>query len=279
MIISRNHFDLFNKSAIEKLIIRAPYRFEATFPNEACFTYFKEGQILVSSPTEKFVVKSSESVLLNCGNYFADFIQNSSSETCEVYVVHLYPDLLKEIYKNEIPSFIKESNTKQFAKKITIKRIIDNFINSLIFYFENPELVTPELLVLKLKELMLLLLQTDNSKTIEELISNIFTPRQANLKDIIQTHLFSNFSIVELATLAGRSISSFKREFQLLHNDTPANFIKEKRLDKAEELLKYSDYSISEICFQTGFNDTSHFTRTFKKRNKVSPLAFRKANK
>lgn len=148
----------------------------------------------------------------------------------------------------------------------------------MIFYFENPELVTPELLVLKLKELMLLLLQTDNSKTIEDLISNIFTPRQANLKDIIQTHLFSNFSIVELAALAGRSISSFKREFQLLHNDTPANFIKEKRLNKAEDLLKYSDYSVNEICFQTGFNDTSHFTRTFKKRNKVSPLAFRKAN-
>jgi AraC-like DNA-binding protein len=279
MIISRNHLDLNNRSVIEKLIIKAPHRFEAVFPNEACFTYFKEAQTLLSSPTEKLEVNSSESVLLNCGNYFIDFRKNASTGTCEVYAVHLYPDLLKEIYKNDIPSFIKESKAKQFAKKITNKRIIDHFINSLIFYFENPELVTAELLVLKIKELMLLLLQTDNSKTIEELISNIFTPRQANLNDIIQTHLFSDFSIAELAALAGRSISSFKREFQLLHNDTPANFIKEKRLDKAEELLKHSDYSISEICFQIGFNDTSHFTKTFKKRNKLSPLAFRKAKK
>jgi AraC-like DNA-binding protein len=279
MIISRTHFDLNNKCIIEKLIIRTPFRLGAVFQNEACFIYFKEGQTLFSLPTEKHEVNSSESILINCSNHFADFIQNASSGTCEIYVVHLYPDLLKEIYKNDIPSFIKESKTKQFAQKITNKSIIDHFINSLIFYFENPELVTPELLVLKLKELMLLLLQTENAKTIEELISNIFTPRQANLKDIIQTHLFSNFSIAELAGLAGRSISSFKREFQLLYNDTPANFIKEKRLDKAEELLKYSDYSVSEICFQTGFNDTSHFTRAFKKRNKLSPLVFRKAKK
>ena len=279
MIISRQNFDLNNKCVIEKLIIKTPFRYGAVFQNEACFLYFKQGQILFSSPTERLEVNSSESVLLNCGNYFADLIQNASSGTCEIYAVHLYPDLLKEIYKNEIPSFIKESNTKQFAKKLASQSIISHFINSLIFYFENPGLVTDELLVLKLKELMLLLLQTHNSETIIKLISSIFTPRQASLNDIIQTHLFSNFSVGELAVLAGRSISSFKREFHLLFNDTPANFIKEKRLDKAESLLKFADYPVTEICFQIGFNDMSHFTRTFKKRNKLSPLAFRKINK
>ena len=279
MIISRQNFDLNNKCVIEKLIIKTPFRYGAVFQNEACFLYFKQGQMLFSSPTERLEINSSESVLLNCGNYFADLIQNASSGTCEIYAVHLYPDLLKEIYKNEIPSFIKESNTKQFAKKLASQSIISHFINSLIFYFENPGLVTDELLVLKLKELMLLLLQTHNSETIIKLISSIFTPRQASLNDIIQTHLFSNFSVGELAVLAGRSISSFKREFHLLFNDTPANFIKEKRLDKAESLLKFADYPVTEICFQIGFNDMSHFTRTFKKRNKLSPLAFRKINK
>ncbi len=99
------------------------------------------------------------------------------------------------------------------------------------------------------------------------------------MNDVIQTQLFSNFSVGELAALAGLSISSFKRKFQLLFNDTPANFMKEKKLDKAESLLKYSDYSVSEICFQIGFSDISHFSRAFKKRNKLSPLAFRKTNK
>lgn len=279
MIVSRQNFDLNNKCVIEKLIIKTPFRYGAVFQNEACFLYFKDVQILFSSPTEKLAINSSESVLLNCGNYFADLIQHATSGTCEIYAVHLYPGLLKEIYKNEIPSFIKGNNTNQFARRLANQSVIDHFINSLIFYFENPELVTAELLVLKLKELILLLIQTDNSKAVVELFSNIFTPRQADLNDVIQTHLFSNFSVGELAALAGLSISSFKRKFQLLFNDTPANFMKEKKLDKAESLLKYSDYSVSEICFQIGFSGISHFSRAFKKRNKLSPLAFRKANK
>jgi AraC-like DNA-binding protein len=44
------------------------------------------------------------------------------------------------------------------------------------------------------------------------------------------------------------------------------------------ELLKQSDYSVSDICFQVGFNDTSHFTKTFKKHTKQSPLSYRITN-
>ena len=119
------------------------------------------------------------------------------------------------------------------------------FIDSLIFYFEHPDLVNPELLILKIKELILLLLQSDNYETIAELISNLFSPRQANLKDIIQNHLFSDLSVTELAKLANLSLSSFKREFQNFYNDTPANYLRTKKIEKAMDLLTQSDLSVS----------------------------------
>ncbi len=279
MIVSRQHFDLGNKRVIEKLIIKTPFRFEATFQNEACFVYFKNGKTILSSPTERLELGSTESVLLNCSNYFADFIQKVPLTTIELYAVHLYPDLLKEIYKDSIPQFPEHKTAGHYAKKIATHSIINHFIDSLVFYFENPDLVNSELLVLKIKELILLLLQTNNSVTITELIANLFSPRQANLKDVIQNHLFSNFAINELAKLAGLSVSSFKREFQNIYNDTPANYLRTKKIEKAMDLLKRSDYSVSEICFQIGFNDTSHFTKAFKKYTKQSPLFFRNANK
>jgi len=279
MIVSRQHFDLGNRRIIEKLIIKTPFRFEAMFQNEACFVYFKNGQSILSSPTEKLEISSTESVLLNCSNYFADFIQKTPLATIEVYAVHLYPEVLKEIYKNEIPKFIKHKAPVQYAKKIANQDIINHFIDSLIFYFEHPDLVNPELLVLKIKELILLLLQSDNSVTIAELIANLFSPRQANLKDVVQNHLFSNLSVNELAKLVGHSISSFKRAFQNIYNDTPANYLRTKKIEKAMDLLTQSDYSVSEICFQIGFNDTSNFTKAFKKHTKQSPLVFRNANK
>lgn len=279
MIVSQQHFDLGNKRVIEKLIIRTPFRFGATFQNEACFVYFKNGKTIVSSPLERLEIGATESVLLNCSNYFADFIQKAPAATIEVYAVHLYPDLLKEIYKDTIPEFFKHKATGQNARIIANHSIINHFIDSLVFYFENPDLVNSELLVLKIKELILLLLQTKNAATIAELMTNLFSPRQANLKDVIQNHLFSDFSMNELAQLAGLSLSSFKRAFQNIYHDTPANYLRAKKIEKAIDLLKRSDYSVSEICFQIGFNDASNFTKAFKKHTQQSPLAFRNANK
>ena len=279
MIVSRKHFDLDKRCVIEKLIIKTPFRFEAIFQNGACFLHFKNEQSIVSLPTEKLEIGLTESVLLNCGYYFIDFLQKTALNTIEVYAVHLYPDLLKEIYKDTVPSLVKHKPAAQYVKKIARKSVINHFIDSLIFYFENPDLVNPELLVLKIKELILLLLQADNSETLAELMANLFSPRQANLKDVIQNHLFSNFSVNELAKLAGHSLSSFKRAFQSIYNDTPANYLRTKKIEKAMDLLIESDYSVSEICFRIGLDDTSNFTKMFKKHTKQTPLTFRNANK
>jgi AraC-like DNA-binding protein len=92
----------------------------------------------------------------------------------------------------------------------------------------------------------------------------------------VEAHLYSSISIVELARLTGRSLSTFKRDFETQFNDTPANFIKEKKLEKALELIQSTELSVSEICYEVGFQDTSHFTKTFKQKYNQSPSEYRK---
>ncbi len=276
MIIDRKHFDINNKCAIEKLIIKPPIRLGAVFQDEACFTYVKEGEMSCTSPTDNLSIQAEESVLLRCGNYFTNAIRKHHAKTCEVFAVHLYPDILKELYKNEFPNFIKGDAHKPYVRKIEKQGAIDHFIQSLDFYFENPNLVTDDLLKLKIKELILLLLQTDNAENIITLFSHLFNPRQADLFEVVEAHLYSSISIAELASLTGRSLSTFKRDFETQFNDTPANFIKEKKLEKALELLQSTELSVSEICYEVGFQDTSHFTKTFKHRYNQSPSGYRK---
>ena len=276
MIIDRKHFDINNKCAIEKLIIKPPIRLDAVFQDEACFTYLKEGELSVISPTDKLSIQTEESVLLRCGNYFTNAIQKHPTKTCEVYAVHLYPNILKELYKNEFPNFIKGDAHKPYIKKIEKQGVMTHFIQSLDFYFENPNLVTDDLLKLKIKELILLLLQTDHAKNILTLFSHLFNPRQADLFEVVETHLYSSISIVELALLTGRSLSTFKRDFETQFSDTPANFIKEKKLEKALELIQSTELSVSEICYEVGFQDTSHFTKTFKQKYYQTPSEYRK---
>jgi AraC-like DNA-binding protein len=275
MILNRQHFDIDNRCVIEKVIVRTPLRYTRIFPNEACFLHFNSGQILLSSATDKTKITASESVLLNCGNHFADLVHPSSGETMEVVAVHLYPDLLKEIYHTEIPPSLKPNYINSHSKRIENTLFITQFVHGLNIYFENPALVTPDLLILKLKELILLLLQSDKATTIADLFAQLFSPREVKLKDVVQTHLFSDFTIPELAILSGQSLSSFKREFQKLYNATPASYIRTKRLQEAQRLLQISTLSISEIGYQVGYNDISHFSKVFKKHIGISPAECR----
>ncbi|WP_169305631.1 helix-turn-helix domain-containing protein [Sphingobacterium alkalisoli] len=262
---------------VEKLRIKTPFKYAAIFQNEACFLYIKDGETTLKSPTEKLNIYLSESVLLKCGKYFAELIQKSKNQYCEIFAIHLHPDILIELYKDEIPSFINPTDRKYFAKKTERQGIMVHFIESFDFYFRNPTLVNDDLLKLKLKELILLLLQTSNAENVMSLFSHLFTQRQANFKEVIQAHLFSNITISELAVLSSRSLSSFKRDFEKYFQDTPANYIKEQKLLKASNLLGFTDFSISEICYKVGFNDTSYFTKLFKKKYNLSPFEYRKS--
>lgn len=277
MILERKYFDLNKICVIEKLLIKTPYRYGAIFQNEACFIFIKEGESALSSSSEKLNIYASESVLLKCGNYFADLINNSVTQKCEVFAIHLHRDLLRELYKDEFPSFIKSDSNKPYAQKLEKQEIISHFIYSLEFYFQNPTLVNDDLLKLKIKELILLLLQTNNAESIITLFSHLFTPRKANFKDVVQTHLYSNITIPELAVLSGRSLSAFKRDFVSYFNDTPASYIREQRLHKASEMLSLTDLSISDICYEVGFSDTSNFTKLFKQKYHLAPAEYRKS--
>lgn len=249
---------------------------DSVFQDEACFTYLKEGEMSLTSPTDNISIQSEESVLLRCGNYLSNAIRKHPVKTCEIFAVHLYPDILKELYKNEFPNFIKGYAHKPYITKIEKQGVITHFIQSIDFYFENPTLVTEDLLKLKIKELILLLLETDNAKNIITLFSHLFNPRQADLFEVVEAHLYTSISIVELARLTGRSLSTFKRDFETQFSATPANFIKEKKLQKAVELLQSTELSVSEICYEVGFQDTSHFTKTFKLKYNQSPSEYRK---
>jgi len=279
MVLNHQKFDFEDNCLIEKIIIQPPFRFTANFQDEACFIYFLEGKTNIQSPGGQGWIEAKESVLLKCGSYFADLLKYSTVKKYEILVFHLYPDMLRKIYAHEVPIFMKPSEDKSFIRKVVPNEVIKKFIESLYFYFDNPILVNDELLKLKVKELILLLVQTKNAESIISLFSDLFTPRNLSVKDIVNNHLFSDLSIDDLASLSNLSVSTFNRTFQTLFNDTPANYIKMKRLEKAKELLAMSSLSVSEIAFQTCFNNLAHFSRSFKAVHHCSPSAYRSSIK
>ncbi len=78
-----------------------------------------------------------------------------------------------------------------------------------------------------------------------------------------------------VADLVNMTVPSFCRYFKKHTLKTFTQFVNEFRIVHATKLLSETDAPISDICFDSGFNNFSHFNRNFKKRTGKSPRAYR----
>ncbi|GKT31296.1 Transcription regulator HTH, AraC- type like protein, partial [Aduncisulcus paluster] len=84
-----------------------------------------------------------------------------------------------------------------------------------------------------------------------------------------------NDDLETVAELSGRSLSSFKRDFKKTFNTPPARWIRERRMSWAEQLLRNSGKSITEISYESGYESLSHFSSLFRKNYGVTPREYR----
>lgn len=277
MIKDIRQFDLYGKQTFTKAIVKPPFRFTASMKNEACFYYVLTGSADVITPTSRIKLNASDGLVMQCGNYLNDYLSNQDIEYCEAIAVHLHEDVLKMLYDKEFPDFLL--NVKKITPvsydRIKSTELLKNYISSLQFYFENPELVSEEILKIKVKELLILLAKTDNAEMIRSLIAGMFTKSEVDFKEVIEANLFNNFSIEELALLSNLSLSSFKRTFFKHYNSSPAKYIKQRKLKRAAKLLKGTELRVSDIAFDCGFTDLAHFSKSFQKAYQSSPSEYR----
>lgn len=277
MIKEHLQLQLFNKGVFEKAILKPPFRLTAEMPDEACFYYVVQGCADTITNTERVHLKSNEGMVMKCGTYLNEYLETEGVEYCEAIAVHFYPEVLKMIYDKEFPDFLLNANEIEPLRyeKFNANKTFKNYIDSLQFYFENPQLVSEELLKLKLKEIILLLAKTDQAQAIKRLIGNLFTKQEVDFKETIEANLFTNFSLDELAALTNLSLSSFKREFSKHYDISPARYIKQRKLEKAAKMLKTTSLRISDVAYDCGFSDLAHFSKSFQKQYNVPPSEYR----
>ncbi|HOJ09230.1 MAG TPA: AraC family transcriptional regulator [Clostridiales bacterium] len=112
----------------------------------------------------------------------------------------------------------------------------------------------------------LLFTQTQNRKD-DELIENIHKYIEENIYDVIKTEdICSKFCI---------SLSGFKHKFKEYTGVTPRDYINDRKIQKAKELLQ-SRKSVTETAMQLSFNSSDYFSVVFKKYTAFSPTQFRK---
>jgi AraC-like DNA-binding protein len=247
---------------------------QGALENMACFFYMVQGKMMSFDTRGVHQISEKEAMMKQCGNYIQKYEAPSDKELCEAIAVYMHPELLKEIYKDEIPSFLREDKNPM-PKKFISDQLIEQYMMNLSIYFEDPEAFDEELGVLKLKELVMILLKTKGYKDIQQMLTEMFSPVNVKFKSAIQKNLFNNLSLEELAFICNMSLSTFKREFKKVFDTTPAKYIKQRRLEHAASLLLSSDDAIGDIAYSCGFQDVTTFSASFADRYGTSPSKYR----
>jgi AraC family transcriptional regulator len=93
--------------------------------------------------------------------------------------------------------------------------------------------------------------------------------------DFIETHLGEDISLQQIAGAAGFSESHFARAFKAATGLTPHRFLVQRRLQRAQELLRDHQRSLAEIALLIGFASQSHFSAAFRAAFGQTPKAWR----
>ncbi len=243
--------------------------------DEACFMFVNKGEVSIRGQEDYFKLNKSTAMLAKCMNYF--FEPSDDTDKCDDGIestgIFIYPSLVKELFDFDVTTSNYALNFN--LKQIQVNRLLDNYRESINILLDNPELADSNMIKTKLKEFILLIFKLHDAPSQLDFLAGLFRPNEVAFKTTIQHNLYANLSLDELATLCHLSLSSFKRKFRTVFDDSPKKYIIKKKVEKAATLLKTSDLRISDIAYDVGFDSVTTFNRNFTNLYGKSPSEFR----
>lgn len=106
-------------------------------------------------------------------------------------------------------------------------------------------------------------------------------PKTVQLKPVleyIESNFASSLTVSELADVISMNPKYFNRFFRSITQQTPMNYVNYYRIEKAANMLCNTNLSVTEVGLDCGFNDISHFVKTFRKFKGTTPKQYQKKN-
>lgn len=155
---------------------------------------------------------------------------------------------------------------------------VQSFFQSMLPYFNGDTEPDQSLLELKFRELVLTIASNpNNSDLLSYFCSLLREPQAISLQRVMEDNYCFNLKLEEYAELCNRSLSAFKRDFQKHFNTSPGKWLLEKRLHHARHLLTHAGKTVGESSFESGFENPSHFSRSFRRYFGVAPASVKQA--
>ena len=232
------------------------------------FSFLQVGKKQVHFADASVMVNKEQSLLIRKGNWlWTELLDNDDIYYCKLLFFsesRLKAFLEKfgkkdDHLKDKVPFFIIENDA-----------YIASYLDTLSKMSLMPSDFNADMLSLKFDEIMLYLL-TKYGQKFEMYLHSLISKEISPFKKIIESNVYSNLKLEEIAFLCHMSLSTFKRNFITEYKVSPGKWLQDKRLQRAKEVLESEDLKASDIYLDFGYSNLSNFSIAFKNKFGISP--------
>jgi AraC-like DNA-binding protein len=232
------------------------------------FSFLQVGKKQVHFAGTSVAVNQDQSLLLKKGNW----LWTELLDTEVVYYCKLF-FFSEKILKEFLEKYKKNRQIEKHQKPYFLIKndtYITSYLNSLSTIGKGSSVLMESLLAVKFEEIMLYLINKYGS-SFELYLQSLIIKETSPFKKIVESKIHSNLKLEEIAFLCNMSLSTFKRYFIREYNVSPGKWLKDKRLQKAKEILEEGHLKPSDIYLDFGYNNLSNFSTAFKNNFGFSP--------
>ena len=242
--------------------------------NQHFISYVVSGKKDWTSLHQKHTTENGDAIFIRKGVYNTK--QYFEVDYC-VILFFITDDFIRNfMIEHQIkPSQSKNDSPQMFP--IDVNDSLTSLFVSVFNYFKQAGEVPRQLVELKFKELLYNIVLNPHNHQLTQYFNSIINTQKTTLSHVMLKNFHSDLSLEDFAQLSGRSLSTFKRDFKDSFQETPRKWINNKRLEYAKTLLENTTLTINEICYESGFKNSSHFNKVFKDRFHSPPNKFRRS--
>ena len=248
---------------------------EKFFIEQNFILYVISGRRILHKERKTWELREGSCFFIKKGTHIAERMGN---EGWCVMAFFMPDDFLKQLIienNRSLPLKNLEPAANEHVLALEANELSKSFFLSMMPYFAQTPPPPENLVELKFKELILSLLSNKNNSHFLSFLNALAHQGNPSIEEIMEKNFTFNLTLVEYAKLACKSVPTFNREFKRIFNDSPAKWIQKRRIELARGLLENTSLTVTEISYECGFENHTHFSRVFKEKTGSSPLQFR----
>jgi AraC-like DNA-binding protein len=241
--------------------------------DQYAISFVLNGKKEIFGATENTIVTAGQGILTPQGNAILSDHRLQQNEYARIIL--LFPvDLVRDfLIKHQL--LLDRPNpqaNKTSHLHFTCSSYLREYVKNITGLIRSGDPLSYPLALHKLEELLLALYESYREPLIA-LLSQHIGGDELSLKSIVESNLFTNLTLGEMAFLSNRSLSSFKRGFEKAYGLSPQRYIRERKMDIARIELSAGKRP-GDLYLTYGYDSLSNFDTAFKRRFGVSPSAY-----